>query len=565
MTNRLETIMKKVSCIAWGAFVCLGLAANSQSAVFDVYIAAGQSNMDGRGDSSHLVDALAPYAAPQRHALIHYTNPGRENGTGAYQTSWSPLGPGYSIPPNYSGSLPSTRFGPELSFGKFMSEQTSDRQVAIIKVSRGGTNLHTQWDPSDTPDDPQGHMYAGFAQAVPLAIQALQAQGHSVEIRGMIWHQGESDGGGTSDATRVRYEENLTELIQFVRQDLGYPNLPFLIGELESVDGGREAVRSAQANVAAALDFVEFVPSAGLQVSDGTHFTSASVIEFGERFAAKMLQTTSQLPGDFNRDGRVDESDYQVWKAHFGSTTLAQADANNDGIVDSADYTVWRNNLGSTSPPPPPATVKFDLLTAAPFGQAGNNIGGAITGVDEQGAPHSLVLTSADVQVPNYVEVPGNPTHRTWDGTTYVVGRTRVSSSLGLGIDNPTIDTTHIGSESQNFDAKESWTITFDQDVVFKQIEFTSFHAEDTAKVEVGELMTVELVGGSGMNLRNDPFGDLLIPAHTPITFTNAADPILSITDTVTNLPLWRIKSFTVVAYGSSVPPPVTTAPVPEP
>src|SRR5690606_27920402 len=101
---------------------------------------------------------------------------------------------------------PSPRFGPEVSFGKIMSENTPGRRVAIIKVSRGGTNLHTEWDPSETPDDPQGHMYAGFAQSVPLAIQALQAQGHSVEIRGMIWHQGEGDGSGDSEAAQARYE-----------------------------------------------------------------------------------------------------------------------------------------------------------------------------------------------------------------------------------------------------------------------------------------------------------------------------------------------------------------------
>jgi hypothetical protein len=176
-----------------------------------------------------------------------------------------------------------------------LAQGASVRRTAIIKVSRGATNLATDWDPSDTVNGPKGFMYAGFESAVPQAIQALQALGHSVEVRGMIWHQVEGDGSGTSAATQAAYEANLTEFIQVVRQDLGYPNLPFLVGELESVDGGREAVRAAQASVAAAMDFVDFVPSTGLLVADGTHFTSASVVEFGQPIAVPCLGTISGL------------------------------------------------------------------------------------------------------------------------------------------------------------------------------------------------------------------------------------------------------------------------------
>ena len=268
--------------------------------------------MDGRGRNRELVGDLASYGKPQRDVLIHYTNP-PSPGRKKYQTRWVPLAPGYSVPPGYMGGLPSPKFGPEVSFGRAMADHTSGRRVAIIKVSHGGTNLRNDWDPSDEVNGPKGPMYRGFETAVPKAIKALQAQGHSVEIRGMIWHQGEGD----ESAGQAAYEENLTELIETVRQELGYPHLPFLIGELESFEGGREHVRTAQANVAAAMDFVEFVPSEGLAVfPDGTHFTTASQIEFGKRFAAKMQKTMSNVRGDYNRDGVVDDADHAVWKAH---------------------------------------------------------------------------------------------------------------------------------------------------------------------------------------------------------------------------------------------------------
>jgi hypothetical protein len=48
------------------------------------------------------------------------------------------------------------------------------------------------------------------------------------------------------------------------------------------------------------------------------------------------------MVGDFDASGTVDQSDYQVWRATFGSTTDLRADANGNGQVDLADYAAWR-------------------------------------------------------------------------------------------------------------------------------------------------------------------------------------------------------------------------------
>lgn len=54
------------------------------------------------------------------------------------------------------------------------------------------------------------------------------------------------------------------------------------------------------------------------------------------------------LPGDFNRDGKVDGADYTVWRDQLGQTGNLAADANEDNIVDSQDYGYWRSNFGRT-------------------------------------------------------------------------------------------------------------------------------------------------------------------------------------------------------------------------
>jgi hypothetical protein len=57
------------------------------------------------------------------------------------------------------------------------------------------------------------------------------------------------------------------------------------------------------------------------------------------------------LPGDFNLDGAVDAADYAVWRSSQGSTNNLSADASGNGVVDEADYQIWRRNFGQPYTP----------------------------------------------------------------------------------------------------------------------------------------------------------------------------------------------------------------------
>jgi hypothetical protein len=66
--------------------------------------------------------------------------------------------------------------------------------------------------------------------------------------------------------------------------------------------------------------------------------------------AAEVLaqfQLVSDLPGDYNRDGRVDGGDMLAWQCSLGSTTNLLADGNRDGVVSDLDLVVWSQNYGS--------------------------------------------------------------------------------------------------------------------------------------------------------------------------------------------------------------------------
>ncbi len=58
------------------------------------------------------------------------------------------------------------------------------------------------------------------------------------------------------------------------------------------------------------------------------------------------------LAGDYNRDGIVDQADYNLWRKQTGQTVtpFSGADGNGDGVVNQADFDVWRSNFGKTLP-----------------------------------------------------------------------------------------------------------------------------------------------------------------------------------------------------------------------
>jgi subtilisin family serine protease len=60
--------------------------------------------------------------------------------------------------------------------------------------------------------------------------------------------------------------------------------------------------------------------------------------------------TPATKPGDANGDGKVDETDYGIWLAHFGQTVtggVSVGDFNTDGKVDGIDFSIWTTHYGS--------------------------------------------------------------------------------------------------------------------------------------------------------------------------------------------------------------------------
>lgn len=252
------------------------LASMVQGEEFDLYLLAGQSNMDGRGKIENLSEVQKELS---EDAIIFYRNlPHKSDG-------WQRLGPGYSIAPKYKGGLPSKTFGPELGFVAALTKAQPGKKIALIKGSKGGTNLRSDWKPGEKgKPETQGPRYQDFIETIRLAQEALKKDGHTGTLKALLWHQGESD----AKVATAKHQARLIELIARIREDMGEEKLPIVLGQVFD-NGKRDKVRKAISKASKADPLVALVSSKGMTTWDpGTHFDAKSQLLLGERFAVEV-------------------------------------------------------------------------------------------------------------------------------------------------------------------------------------------------------------------------------------------------------------------------------------
>ncbi len=238
-------------------FLIAGFPVLLEAVHYKVFLLGGQSNALGRAPSSGLPTSPVNLQLPQDDVLFYY---------GSTLTTLRP-----------GSGRETTEFGPEVSFGRAIADALPADHIAIIKYAAGGTALYNDWAPGSGPN------YTTFRNTVSAGLAAIQAAGHTAEIVGMLWHQGESD---AIEGRQAAYQTNLTGFIADIRSHYG-PNLPFLIGEIRRSNGPAfVTVADAQIAVAAAAPNAVFVPASDLSFLDTYHFDAPSQVTLGQRFAS---------------------------------------------------------------------------------------------------------------------------------------------------------------------------------------------------------------------------------------------------------------------------------------
>jgi hypothetical protein len=226
-----------------------------------LYLLIGQSNMAGR----------APYTAEESGIIQGCF---LLNGSDEWEPAQNPLNQYSTI----RKSLSMQKLGPGYTFSQTMAASNSTVSIGLVVNARGGSSI-TEWE--------QGDFY------YTEAIRRTQIARTNGTLKGILWHQGESD------YTDAQYLEKLTNLVANLRKDLGEPNLPFVAGEIKS-DG---TLINGQINqLSATMPFTGVASSAGLTLQDTWHFDAPSQKLLGQRYAEEMqkIQTRLSIPPAFS-------------------------------------------------------------------------------------------------------------------------------------------------------------------------------------------------------------------------------------------------------------------------
>jgi hypothetical protein len=167
------------------------------------------------------------------------------------------------------------------SFAKKYATAHPDVEVGIIPCADGGTSL-SQWMPGEVL----------FENAVNHARLAMRTS----HIKGILWHQGESD---CSPENVECYAEKFKVIMNAIRASLGMPDLPIIVGGLGDFLENYESVYICKnfTRVNGILENLEkdyhrcaFASAKGLGANpDNLHFCAAALLEFGKRYYEAFL------------------------------------------------------------------------------------------------------------------------------------------------------------------------------------------------------------------------------------------------------------------------------------
>lgn len=253
-----------MSGVLGGRSVALADEPNARTALpaksdLHLYLLMGQSNMAGRG----VVEQPDKQAHPR---VLKFSK----------DKHWLPA----TDPIHFDKSQAGVGLGK--TFGEVLAEANPQVTIGLIPCAFGGTPI-ARWKKG--------------ADLYENAVDRAKAAMKDGTLKGVLWHQGETDSGNKDIASH--YGATLTQLVTDLRSDLGAGDVPFVAGKLgEFLNRGKGDKPSYWPVINEQLDGLpEMLKNSAVASSqdlkhkgDVLHFDSPSFREFGKRYAAQMLK-----------------------------------------------------------------------------------------------------------------------------------------------------------------------------------------------------------------------------------------------------------------------------------
>jgi len=273
----------------------------------DVWILAGQSNMEGAGELS---ESLSPSSTVWNFSSAGVWEIAKDPLHRLWESSSAihrELLRGW-LPEDRQG-LSDQELGIEqaqtrtigaglgIAFGQTMV-QAGGLPIGLVPCAHGGTSLG-QWSPRLKSK--------GSSLYGSMIDRALAAGGN---LKGVLWYQGEADGWSLDDSNT--YADRLKEFIFALRADLNQPTLPFLsvqIGKttLDSPNSvAWEKVRHAIGHIPLNVPNTAVTTAIDLALNDCIHLNTHALHRLGRRLArlaTELQQCSGTAPSIGRRAG----------------------------------------------------------------------------------------------------------------------------------------------------------------------------------------------------------------------------------------------------------------------
>ncbi|QNK55800.1 sialate O-acetylesterase [Paenibacillus sp. PAMC21692] len=268
--------MEVIAYNASGEVVCQNLI--NGIGVGDVYLLAGQSNMEGVGK-------LIETERPSQWVRCFYLDD--QWGIAKDPLCWfneasDPVH--WRVPENRKEEAARNErlfreFGAGLgiSFGKAMKKY-SNVPIGLLLCAHGGTDME-QWAQAGLSD--------GGRSLYGSMLRRINAVGG--KVKACLWYQGESDAADWDKA--AVYQQRFISLIEALRRDSGQPELPILYAQLNTWLGEADVfpawngIQLDQLHLEGDLSHVALVTTIDLSLSDAIHLSTPALKKLGKRFA----------------------------------------------------------------------------------------------------------------------------------------------------------------------------------------------------------------------------------------------------------------------------------------
>lgn len=265
-------------------------AVDADSEHLEVYILTGQSNSLGTTNLEGSDFEPGVHPADSQTALF-WSNVSTASSDPKHIVLYGDSGGVFSTLQMQQGDGVSPNFwGPEFGFARTFFDSGA-RNVAIVKLSRGGGG-NSFWLPAT------GHMHnhllastsASATAQIDLALNAAQSAGHTFEVKGFMYLQGESNNAIEAGEADVRLQSLVTDVRSHINANYSNAAESMYTVVAEPAASQSTANRVTTAHLQGELgdnrEDIAFFRTRDLSLkSDAIHFGRNAKLEIGRRFA----------------------------------------------------------------------------------------------------------------------------------------------------------------------------------------------------------------------------------------------------------------------------------------